>query len=60
VNICDRIYVLRQGHIVDELLRNEISKESILASALTGSASEKNDGSPKTESGNPQLVHQGG
>jgi ribose transport system ATP-binding protein len=59
VSICDRIYVLREGRIVDELLHDEISKESILASALTGRASE-NDGPPKTGRGNPQLVHQGG
>ena len=52
VNICDRIYVLRQGRIVDELLRDEISKESILASALTGTASE-NGRRSKTEGGNP-------
>ena len=36
VDICDHVYVLRQGHIVGELHRNELSKETILASALTG------------------------
>jgi ribose transport system ATP-binding protein len=38
VDVCDRIYVLRQGRIVNELLREDISKESILAAALTGAA----------------------
>lgn len=36
VDVCDRVYVLRQGRIVDELHREEISKETILAAALTG------------------------
>ena len=40
VNTCDRIYVLRQGRIVNELLRDDISKEAILASALTGTVNE--------------------
>jgi ribose transport system ATP-binding protein len=39
VDVCDRVYVLRQGRIVDELLREDISKEAILASALTGTTS---------------------
>jgi ribose transport system ATP-binding protein len=52
VDICDRIYVLRKGRIVNELLRDEISKESILASALTGTTSE-NGGRTKTGSGHP-------
>ena len=38
VDVCDRVYVLRKGRIVNELLRDDISKESILASALTGTA----------------------
>jgi ribose transport system ATP-binding protein len=38
VDICDRVYVLRQGRIVNELYRDEISKESILAAALTGTS----------------------
>lgn len=38
VDVCDRIYVLRQGCIVNELQREQISKESILAAALTGAA----------------------
>jgi len=40
VDACDRIYILRQGRIVAELLRDEISKEAILQAALTGTASE--------------------
>ena len=36
VDVCDRVYVLRQGRIVNELDRESISKEAILASALTG------------------------
>jgi ABC-type sugar transport system ATPase subunit len=36
VDVCDRVYVLRQGHIVNELDRDSISKEAILAAALTG------------------------
>lgn len=36
VDVCDRVYVLRQGHIVNELDRESISKEAILAAALTG------------------------
>ena len=51
VDICDRIYVLRQGRIVNELLRDDISKETILASALTGTAAE-NGGRSETENGN--------
>jgi len=39
VDACDRVYILRQGRIVDELPRDEISKEAILAAALTGQAS---------------------
>jgi ribose transport system ATP-binding protein len=38
VDVCDRVYVLRQGRIVNELHREDISKESILAAALTGTA----------------------
>jgi ribose transport system ATP-binding protein len=38
VDVCDRIYVLRQGRIVSELDRDDISKEAILAVALTGTA----------------------
>ncbi len=38
VSACDRVYVLRQGRIVEELPRDEISKEAILAAALTGTA----------------------
>ncbi|MEW5826095.1 MAG: sugar ABC transporter ATP-binding protein [Candidatus Bipolaricaulota bacterium] len=38
VDMCDRIYVLRQGRIVGELPHDEISKEAILAAALTGVA----------------------
>jgi len=38
VDVCDRVYVLRQGRVVAELQREEISKESILAAALTGTA----------------------
>lgn len=51
VHICDRVYVLRQGHIVNELLRDDISKETILASALTGTA-EGNGGRKQTEKRN--------
>ena len=40
VDACDRIYILRQGRIVAELLRDEISKEAILAAALTGTTGE--------------------
>jgi len=40
VDVCDRVYVLRQGRIVDELDRDGISKEAILAAALTGTANE--------------------
>ncbi|MBU1048524.1 sugar ABC transporter ATP-binding protein [Candidatus Bipolaricaulota bacterium] len=40
VDVCDRVYVLRQGRIVNELDRESISKEAILAAALTGSAEE--------------------
>ena len=36
VDVCDHVYVLRQGRMVGELHRNELSKETILASALTG------------------------
>ena len=43
VDVCDRVYVLRQGRIVDELLRDDISKEAILASALTGTAGGNGD-----------------
>jgi len=43
VDICDRVYVLRQGRIVNELDRESISKEAILASALTGSAGGNGD-----------------
>jgi ABC-type sugar transport system ATPase subunit len=39
VDVCDRVYVLRQGRIVNELFRDEISKEAILAAALTGTSS---------------------
>jgi len=52
VDICDRIYVLRQGRIVNELLRDDISKEAVLASALTGTANE-NGGLRRTEKRNP-------
>lgn len=38
VDVCDRVYVLRQGRIVSELDRDDISKEAILALALTGTA----------------------
>jgi len=43
VDVCDRVYVLRQGRIVNELDRENISKEAILASALTGSAGGNGD-----------------
>ncbi|MCK5713210.1 MAG: hypothetical protein KAI25_10870, partial [Hyphomicrobiaceae bacterium] len=43
VDVCDRVYVLRQGRIVNELDRESISKEAILASALTGSAGGNGD-----------------
>ena len=48
VDICDRVYVLRQGRIVNELHRDAISKESILAAALTGTSA-ANAGGPLTE-----------
>jgi ABC-type sugar transport system ATPase subunit len=48
VDVCDRVYVLRQGRIVDELNREGISKESILAAALTGTAG-RNGGHQQTE-----------
>lgn len=50
VDVCDRVYVLRQGRIVNELLRDEISKEAILAAALTG-ASNGNGGNHRTQEG---------
>ena len=37
VNVCDRVYVLREGRIVSELLRDDITKEAILSVALLGS-----------------------
>ncbi|MCK5585396.1 hypothetical protein KAJ02_04935, partial [Candidatus Bipolaricaulota bacterium] len=43
VDVCDRVYILRQGRIVNELDRESISKEAILASAPTGSAAENSD-----------------
>jgi len=43
VDVCDRVYVLRQGRIVNELDRESISKEAILASALTGAAAGNGD-----------------
>jgi ribose transport system ATP-binding protein len=43
VDACDRVYILRQGHIVAELLRDEISKEAILAAALTGTVGGNGD-----------------
>jgi len=43
VDVCDRVYVLRQGRIVNELDRDSISKEAILASALTGTAGGNGD-----------------
>ena len=43
VDVCDRVYVLRQGRIVNELDRESISKEAILASALTGIAGGNGD-----------------
>jgi ABC-type sugar transport system ATPase subunit len=48
VDVCDRVYVLRQGRIVGELHRNEISKEKILASALTGT--KESNGIPTRDS----------
>jgi len=48
VDVCDRVYVLRQGRIVDELHREDISKESILAAALTGTVG-TNGGPQQTE-----------
>jgi len=43
VDACDRVYVLRQGRIVSELPRDEISKEAILGAALTGTADRSGD-----------------
>jgi ABC-type sugar transport system ATPase subunit len=37
VHVCDRVYVLREGRIVSELLRDDITKEAILSVALLGS-----------------------
>jgi ABC-type sugar transport system ATPase subunit len=37
VNICDRVYVLREGRVISELLRDEVTKEAILSVALVGS-----------------------
>ena len=51
VDICDRIYVLRNGRIVNELLRADISKETIIALALTGTA-HRNGGHKRTEKQN--------
>ncbi len=50
VDVCDRVYVLRQGRIVNELHRDDISKEAILAAALTGS-SNGNGGNHRTQEG---------
>jgi ABC-type sugar transport system ATPase subunit len=47
VDVCDRVYVLRQGRIVGELNREEISKETILAAALTGTTGQ--NGGYRTE-----------
>jgi ribose transport system ATP-binding protein len=37
VNACDRVYVLREGRIISELLGDQITKEAILSVALVGS-----------------------
>ena len=54
VDVCDRLYVLRQGQIVAEMERGELSKERILSIALTGSGDRTPHGTSVANEARPQ------
>jgi ribose transport system ATP-binding protein len=56
VDVCDRVYVLRNGRIVSELERDDLSKEGILSIALTGNAKR----TPRTPSMTGEAETEGG
>uniref|UniRef100_A0A7J3V050 Sugar ABC transporter ATP-binding protein n=1 Tax=Candidatus Methanosuratincola petrocarbonis (ex Vanwonterghem et al. 2016) TaxID=1867261 RepID=A0A7J3V050_9CREN len=56
VALCDRVYVLREGRLVAELVGEEITKERILAIAVTG----KKDGSLERSASAGKQTNGGG